>query len=42
MQYQADKKSDNYYKQAATLTEIKKKEVTIWLNEDRMYEIHSD
>jgi putative transposase len=32
-QYQADKKSDNYYKQAATLTELKKKEVTIWLKE---------
>jgi len=31
-QYQADKKSDNYYKQAATLTELKKEEVTIWLN----------
>src|SRR5574344_939808 len=25
-QYQADKKSDNYYKQAATLTELKKKD----------------
>ena len=32
-QYQADKKSDNYYKQAARLTELKKKEVTIWLKE---------
>ena len=25
-QYQADKKSDNYYKQAATLTKLKKEE----------------
>lgn len=32
-QYQADKKSDNYYKQAATLTELKKKEETSWLKE---------
>ena len=32
-QYQADKKSDNYYKQAATLTELKKKEETAWLKE---------
>lgn len=32
-QYQADKKSDNYYKQAATLTELKKKEETVWLKE---------
>ena len=32
-QYQADKKSDNYYKQAATLTELKKKEETDWLKE---------
>ena len=32
-QYQTDKKSDNYYKQAATLTELKKKEKTSWLKE---------
>jgi len=32
-QYQADKKSDNYYKQAATLTELKNKEETAWLKE---------
>ena len=32
-QYQVDKKSDNYYAQAATLTELKKKEETIWLKE---------
>src|ERR1035437_2165188 len=32
-QYQANKKSDNYYVQAATLTELKKKEETIWLKE---------
>jgi len=32
-QYQADKKSDSYYKQAATLTELKKKEETAWLKE---------
>ena len=32
-QYQADKKSDNYYKQAATLTELKKKDETAWLKE---------
>jgi len=32
-QYQADKKSDNYYAQAKTLTELKKKEDTIWLKE---------
>ena len=32
-QYQANKKSDNYYAQAATLTELKKKEETIWLKE---------
>lgn len=32
-QYQANKKSDNYYKQAATLTELKKNEETIWLKE---------
>ena len=28
-----DKKSDNYYAQAATLTELKKKDETIWLKE---------
>lgn len=32
-QYQADKKSDNYYQQAATLTELKKKDETAWLKE---------
>ena len=32
-QYQADKKSDNYYVQAATLTKLKKEEETIWLKE---------
>ena len=32
-QYQVDKKSDNYYAQAATLTELKKKDETIWLKE---------
>lgn len=32
-QYQKDKKSDNYYKQAATLTKLKKEEDTKWLNE---------
>lgn len=32
-QYQADKKSDNYYKQAATLTKLKKEENTKWLKE---------
>lgn len=32
-QYQADNKSDNYYKQAATLTELKKKDETTWLKE---------
>ena len=32
-QYQADKKSDNYYKQAATLTKLKKEEATKWLKE---------
>lgn len=32
-QYQADKKSDNYYAQAKKLTEIKKKEETEWLKE---------
>lgn len=32
-QYQSNKKSDNYYKQAASLTELKKNEETIWLKE---------
>ena len=32
-QYQADKKSDNYYAQAATLTVLKKKDETVWLKE---------
>ena len=32
-QYQADKKSDNYYKQAAALTKLKKEEDTKWLKE---------
>ena len=32
-QYQKDKKSDNYYAQAKTLTEIKKNEETQWLKE---------
>ncbi len=32
-QYQKDKKSDNYNKQAATLTKLKKKEETAWLKE---------
>ncbi len=32
-QYQANKKSDNYYTQAATLTRLKKEEGTIWLKE---------
>lgn len=32
-QYQRDKKSDNYYAQAKSLTEIKKKEETKWLKE---------
>ncbi len=32
-QYQSNKKSDNYYKQSATLTELKKNEETIWLKE---------
>jgi putative transposase len=32
-QYQSDKKSDNYYAQAATLTKLKKREETIWLKE---------
>ena len=32
-QYQANKKSDNYYKQAATLTKLKKEEDTKWLKE---------
>jgi putative transposase len=32
-QYQKDKKSDNYYKQAATLTKLKKEEDFVWLKE---------
>lgn len=32
-QYQINKKSDNYYAQAASLTELKKKEDTAWLKE---------
>lgn len=32
-QYQANKKSDNYYAQAKTLTELKKQEETAWLKE---------
>lgn len=32
-QYLKDKKSDNYYTQAKTLTNLKKKEDTIWLKE---------
>lgn len=32
-QYQADKKSDNYYKQSTTLTKLKKEEDTKWLKE---------
>ncbi len=32
-QYQKNKKSDNYYTQAKTLTDLKKKEETIWLKE---------
>ena len=32
-QYQANKKSDNYYKQAATLTKLKKEDDTKWLKE---------
>lgn len=32
-QYQQDKKTDNYYEQAKTLTELKKKEDTVWLKE---------
>ena len=32
-QYQTDKKSDNYYKQAATLTKLKKEEDIKWLKE---------
>jgi len=32
-QYQKDNKSDNYYKQAKTLTELKKKEEFEWLKE---------
>lgn len=32
-QYQADKKSDNYYKQATALTKLKKEDDTKWLKE---------
>ncbi len=32
-QYEADKKSDNYYAQAKTLIELKKQDGTIWLKE---------
>lgn len=32
-QYQKDNKSDNYYKQAKSLTDLKKQEDTIWLKE---------
>lgn len=32
-QYQADKKTDNYYTQASTLTKLKKQESTQWLKE---------
>lgn len=32
-QYQTNKKSDNYYKQAATLTKLKKEDDTKWLKE---------
>ena len=32
-QYQKDKKSDNYYTQAKTLTELKKDEYYKWLKE---------
>ena len=32
-QYQVDKTSDNYYAQAAKLTQLKKKEETAWLRE---------
>ena len=32
-QYQANKKSDNYYKQSTTLTKLKKEEDTKWLKE---------
>lgn len=32
-QYEESKKSDNYYAQAKTLTELKKKEDTVWLKE---------
>src|SRR5574343_207990 len=32
-QYQKNKKSDNYYAQAKTLTDLKKQEDTIWLKE---------
>jgi len=32
-QYQANKKSDNYYAQAKTLTELKKQDETVWLTQ---------
>jgi putative transposase len=32
-QYKSNKKSDNYYSQAKTLTELKKQEETVWLKE---------
>lgn len=32
-QYKATKKSDNFYKQSASLTQLKKKDSTIWLSE---------
>ncbi|WP_083852529.1 helix-turn-helix domain-containing protein [Galbibacter marinus] len=32
-QYQGDKKTDNYYTQASTLTKLKKQESTQWLKE---------
>ncbi len=32
-QYQVNKKSDNYYAQAKSLTELKKQEETVWLKE---------
>jgi len=32
-QYQANKKSDSYYTQAAILTQLKKQEETVWLKE---------
>jgi putative transposase len=32
-QYQADKKTDNYYGQSRTLTDLKKEQDTIWLKE---------